>query len=512
MGALTTQMHELTLLQGEHSADQQTAAAARHKSEATMREMLLGDVFASFDLDGDGNVANEELMHLGSARQALNQRDRVWTDSKNRQLVKKLDTDGDGQLSREEFVVGFGKSTPDDLEEFFRLVMEYEAAARWVRVQALDIQSAETQKLIASLQAEVETLNKQAKETATATEAAKHANTTALRQTMLGDVFAAFDVDGDGFVDANELMQLGAARAKLQQGGRVWTEAKNRALVASLDTNRDGEVDRDEFVRGFGEKTPQDTIEFTKLMAEYEAVARWVRAEKAKVFEEQVSTLKAQLEAATQASSLTDVSMSAKAEVAISKSIAEQTPKGQSNDAAVRQMERQIKDLQSQMESAGNTLGNENLKLKRQVEEHEEAASQLAQYMRSALLKDVFAAFDVDGDGFVDAGELMQLGAARQQLKQEGRKWTEAKNRVLVKTLDTNKDGAVSRDEFVRGFDGATPQDMEAFGGLMMEYEAVARWVRAQCYETELLELKRQTEPLQSQLQAMGTALDKQAE
>merc|ERR1719424_2709919 len=91
----------------------------------------------------------------------------------------------------------------------------------------------------------------------------------------------------------------------------------------------------------------------------------------------------------------------------------------------------------------------------------------LSTTVRDMLLGDVFAAFDVDGDGFVDAGELMQLGAARQQLKQEGRKWTAAKNRALVEMLDTNKDGRVSRDEFVRGFGDATPVDYKDFGALM---------------------------------------------
>lgn len=45
-----------------------------------------------------------------------------------------------------------------------------------------------------------------------ATEQAKNAERVLVRDMLLGDVFAAFDLDGDGYVDANELLQLGAAR------------------------------------------------------------------------------------------------------------------------------------------------------------------------------------------------------------------------------------------------------------------------------------------------------------
>ena len=128
--------------------------------------------------------------------------------------------------------------------------------------------------------------------------------------------------------------------------------------------------------------------------------------------------------------------------------------------------------------------------------------------MRQMMLADVFAAFDVDGDGFVDAGELMQLGAARQKLKQDGRKWTEAKNKQLVELLDTNKDGAVSRDEFVRGFGKATPEGMQQFCALMMEYEAVARWVRAESAKAQMDSTHAEVLKVQSLLKGVQASAD----
>ena len=49
----------------------------------------------------------------------------------------------------------------------------------------------------------------------------------------------------------------------------------------------------------------------------------------------------------------------------------------------------------------------------------------------------------------------MALGTARQALQHEGRVWTEATNQKLVHSLDTNKDGLISCEEFVNGFIGA---------------------------------------------------------
>jgi hypothetical protein len=77
-----------------------------------------------------------------------------------------------------------------------------------------------------------------------------------------------------------------------------------------------------------------------------------------------------------------------------------------------------------------------------------------------------------------------------------------------VKTLDTNKDGQVSRDEFVRGFGAATPEEMEAFVGLMMEYEAVARWVRAQASQSQIDSTHAEVLKVQSLLKSLQSSAD----
>ena len=93
--------------------------------------------------------------------------------------------------------------------------------------------------------------------------------------------------------------------------------------------------------------------------------------------------------------------------------------------------------------------------------------------VRLQVLKHVFAAFDVDGNGYVECDELMLLGAARQKLGHKQRDWTEAKNKELLRTLDKNLDGRIEEVEFVRGFGFKVPQDVDGFMHLATEFHQV---------------------------------------
>merc|ERR1712038_1028209 len=56
--------------------------------------------------------------------------------------------------------------------------------------------------------------------------------------------FKEFDIDGDGYVDASELQQK---LSELQ--GQNIPEEEIRQIIASVDTNNDGKIDLDEFIR-----------------------------------------------------------------------------------------------------------------------------------------------------------------------------------------------------------------------------------------------------------------------
>jgi len=71
---------------------------------ASWRSKELRKIFRLFDLDSSGVVEASELLILGQRRQALGQKARVWDEAKNTELVRKMDTDGDGVVEEKEFV------------------------------------------------------------------------------------------------------------------------------------------------------------------------------------------------------------------------------------------------------------------------------------------------------------------------------------------------------------------------------------------------------------------------
>jgi len=268
-------------------------------------------------------------------------------------------------------------------------------------------------------------------------------------------------------VDPQELMQLGAARQKLKQEGRVWTEAKNRQLVQMLDTNNDGQVSCEEFVRGFGDATPKEMEAFGALMMEYEAVARWVRSEASKAQMESLQGLLKQ--ASTNESSANQVKQ--QTGIAHSKQLQIALDDNAQLHSEMEALHSEVVQGQLSLQTMQDRLAAEGCARQALIE----AQQGVHAATRDMMLGDVFRAFDVDGSGFVDAEKLMQLGAARQQLKQRQRVWTEAKNSEVVATLAKDADNRVSREEFAGRYGESTPSDLNDFVRLFMEFEAVAR-------------------------------------
>ena len=77
------------------------------------------------------------------------------------------------------------------------------------------------------------------------------------------------------------------------------------------------------------------------------------------------------------------------------------------------------------------------------------------QAARVAALWDVFRAFDLDGSGGIERGELMQLGQARRMLGQKEGNWSLSQNERLVASLGGAQDGKVGGASFVAYFERA---------------------------------------------------------
>ena len=97
---------------------------------------------------------------------------------------------------------------------------------------------------------------------------------TPVLHTQLEEVADSFDLDGSGFIEAEELLQLGAVR---------WSSlnSKNEALVQRIDTNGDGVVSKEEFAAGFHESIEGSDAESVGRIKEMRDAARYVRGGRA---------------------------------------------------------------------------------------------------------------------------------------------------------------------------------------------------------------------------------------
>jgi len=97
---------------------------------------------------------------------------------------------------------------------------------------------------------------------------------------------------------------------------------------------------------------------------------------------------------------------------------------------AAQQLEREMQELRKQVSGNGKATTSKVDPLLGNLP----CCDELLAKVRSQVLNHVFAAFDVDGNGYVECDELMLLGAARQKLGHRQRDWTEAKNKELLRS------------------------------------------------------------------------------
>ena len=88
------------------------------------------NVFSVFDLDGSQQIEMKELLELGKARRSLGQKSSEWTEEKNGRLLKKMDVDGDGNISAKEFSEYFEVALSRDQTEFEETIAQFTAVAK----------------------------------------------------------------------------------------------------------------------------------------------------------------------------------------------------------------------------------------------------------------------------------------------------------------------------------------------------------------------------------------------
>ena len=104
--------------------DPQQAKATRAKE--------LRRVFEAFDLDGGGDVGADEMMALGQARRKLGQKSGEWTEEQNKQMLRNMGADSEGNVNASKFVTYFNEKLPTDPTEFAECIAQFVSCAKTV--------------------------------------------------------------------------------------------------------------------------------------------------------------------------------------------------------------------------------------------------------------------------------------------------------------------------------------------------------------------------------------------
>ena len=122
-----------------HTADELNRLERREK---------IGRLFDMFDLDDSGWVESNELLALGKVYHC-GHRSGKWTEEKNAKLVKKMDSNGDGVVCKEEFAAYFEVALPQDAAEFDELLERFMSVAQLFQREQLKLRrNSREQKLL----------------------------------------------------------------------------------------------------------------------------------------------------------------------------------------------------------------------------------------------------------------------------------------------------------------------------------------------------------------------------
>ena len=262
-----------------------------------------------------------------------------------------------------------------------------------------------------------------------------------------------FDIDSSGYIEAPDLLRLGKARRELGQKAGEWTTSMNNALIAKMDTYGDGKVGSPNFCQYFDNILPHDMEEFEAIIECFMQVAEHT------IYSEPSRLSRSSPQANKSTGSKLTGSML----------LEDRLNKELHSPVQIRSTKRSAQTSERLLED----------RLNRKLSESPAVDCTNELKRRIQVLEEVFYAFDIDGSGFVEEEELLELGKARQTLKQKDREWDRSKNDKLIERVDNNFDGKISKQEFLDGFAHTLRGTAEEVDDQMRQFKEVAKFVRA---------------------------------
>ena len=86
-------------------------------------------MYDAFDLDGGGDVGEDEMLALGQARRKLGQKSGEWTREQNRNMMSNMGADRRGNVTADRFVAFFNEKLSSREQEFNKEIEQFMACA-----------------------------------------------------------------------------------------------------------------------------------------------------------------------------------------------------------------------------------------------------------------------------------------------------------------------------------------------------------------------------------------------
>eukprot|EP00658_Telonema_sp_P-2_P078166 TRINITY_DN7256_c0_g1_i3.p1 TRINITY_DN7256_c0_g1~~TRINITY_DN7256_c0_g1_i3.p1 ORF type:complete len:395 (+),score=124.02 TRINITY_DN7256_c0_g1_i3:414-1598(+) len=253
--------------------------------------------------EGPG-IQQEQLLQVANVWRTL-QGVSLWDASKIQRLVSKMSLGADGCISENEFVLFFDKMLPNAQDDFNQIVAGFmdlaqELAPEERRAVSEEEDDDKPEKML--LDAEKELLRAMQEErrlkaivqaSSRSSDNPAESKQSEHRNQALQFVFREFDLDGSGTIEAAELLALGKTRRELGQRGGVWSPERNMRAVSQMDTDGDGCVSMQEFVRHYNNVLPAMEPAFDTEISNFMDVARATRSRRISKEAENVSRVTA---------------------------------------------------------------------------------------------------------------------------------------------------------------------------------------------------------------------------
>jgi len=236
-------------------------ALTKQEVRGSPRLRALSKVFKLFDLDGGGDIGEEELMLIGRARRVAGHKSGEWTAAQNRAMMRRMGMHQGGLVGEEAFVIYFDNTLPRDAKQFDLIIDQFMEAAQLCR----RTQAGAASRLI----------TRQVKSEPIKTNEEVGVNSeSSVRKLALSHVFKLFDLDGSGEIGEEELMMLGTARRAAGHRTGEWTVEQNKVMMRRIGMTDGGSVAEEPFVVYFNKMLSHDPLQFDSIIMQFREAAQ----------------------------------------------------------------------------------------------------------------------------------------------------------------------------------------------------------------------------------------------